>query len=214
MKKTLSLSLLLLASQAVAKETQLAKPSDLFRRIADEMDKAGQEMDKVGKNISSFGTTFAKEIDDLWEEAGTRAKKVKKAFSQRSNFFVKDEKDAVLITAQIGNIAPSKDATITVTDNSFKVEIKDGGNGFEITGNVDRNLLVAQIIGYKAEKTKDRAVESNAVQSSVIQRTIVEKLDLEKLSADFTKTDKTLTIRIPKKHTIQKEVRKVAVNIK
>lgn len=216
MKKQLSLSLLLLASQAVAK-SQLAKPSDLFRRIADEMDKVGEEMKNAKGHVSSFGESFVKEMDDLWQEAGARAGRVKKAFgstSQRSNFFVKDEKDAVLISAQIGDITPNKDANITVTNNTFKVEMKDGGNSFEITGSIDHNLLVTQMTGYKETATKDGSVESTAVQSSVIQRAIFDQLEFEKLSADFTKADKTLTIKIPKKQNPEKEVHKVTVNIK
>ncbi len=217
MKKTLSLSLFLLASQAIGKEPQPAKPSDLFRRIANEMDKVSEEMKTVGNEVTNFGESFVKEIDDLWTEAGHRAGRVKNALespSQRSSIFVKDEEKKVLISAQIGEITPNKDANITVTDNTFKVEMKDAGNSVEISGSINRNLLVAQIIGYREEVTKDASTESNAVQSSVIQRTIFDQLELEKLSADFTKADKTLTIVIPKKPTPEKEVRKVAVNIK
>lgn len=214
MKNTLSLSLLLLASQAIAKEPQ-SKPSELFRRIADEMDKVGEEINQVGEEVSSFGVTFAQEIDSFFQEAGTRAEKVKSALSQtESNITVKDEKDAVFINAQIGDIAPNEDANITVIGDSFKVEMKDGGNRIEIAGSIDRNLVVAQIIGYQERTTKNGATESNAVQSSVIQRTIIDTLELEKLSADFTKANKTLTIRIPKKKTLEEEIRKVAVNIK
>lgn len=206
MKKTVSLSLLILVSQVAAKAPHASRPSDFFRRIAD-------EMDNVGKEMSTFGEQFTQEMQDLWQEAGTRANKVKRAFSSSSALSIKDEKEAVIINAQIGAIAPNKDATITVTDNSFKVEIKEGGNSIQITGSIDRNMLVAQITGYKEHKTEDGTSQSSAVQSSVIQRTLVDKVSIEKLSADFNQATKTLSISIPKKITPAKEMRKVPINI-
>lgn len=197
----------MLSSQAIAKAPDAPSPSDLLRHVAD-------EMDRIGKDANASWGSFEKGMNSFLEKVEGTTSEVKNAFSHRTNLSMKDENGSAIITAQIGDIAPDKNKTVKIEGNTFRINLQEGGNHINIIGSITNNLLTAHITGHSERTTKDGKIESVLVSDATVQRTIIGELELEKLYADFTKTDKTLTITIPKKQTSEKEVRNVAVNIK
>ncbi len=180
------------------------KPGDLFRYLADHVDK----MEKV---TSASWKSFEEEMDDLWKNTKTKAGKIQQSFSSRP-LILQDQKDKIVLTSYLGDIAPDKDLNIHVENNTFRIEVKQEKSIVHITGTILNNILTTQVSReYKDIKNPTR--KNFSEQSAMIQRTIMGKLDLEKLSANFTKVDKILTIIIPKKKT-HEEMRKVTVTVK
>lgn len=237
MKKALSITLLMLGSGLIAKETT---PQDLLpdapkelatttapikqepsktpfvpkqHKPSDLLRELANVMDEAKDQAQDSLNWLGEEAQSFWDATQLKASNVKSALAP-SQIMIKEEPTRVLLTIPVGTITPEKDLTIELEKKSFRVEIKEDNKTLQITGNIHQNLLTAQLSKHQERKTKDGASESFSSSNSLVQQTVMGELELDKLSADFTKADSTLTISIPKKAAPEKRVRKVAVNIK